>query len=152
MNQLIETPPKNEWGLANPPKKSAAIVHWKESAEYQRTHEFVRKTYGPFGGVVFAAIGVIMLTAIGVWGLSLVVDALELVINALRNMPNAGSIGGAVGSIAGALFAAGWKAALAALVLFPVWYGLKRGYARFLTLLSPPVPIEQPSVIDLDKK
>ena len=153
MNQLIENPaPKNEWGLANP-QKTKQVAHWKDSAEYQRTHEFVRKTYGPFGGVVFAGIGVIMLAAIGVWGLSLLVDGLELIINALRNLPSAGSVGGAIGSVASALFAAGWKAALAAVVLFPVWYGLKRSYQRFLTLLNQQQPESpQASVIDLDKK
>lgn len=154
MNQLIEKPDgKNEWGLVET-KPGHAPTHWKESAEYKRTTEFVQKTYGPFGGVVFAGIGVMLLAAIGIWGIGLLVEGLELVLSALRNLPAAETVGGAVGSIAAAIFAAGWKAALAALVLFPVWYGLKRSYRKFLSLLaaSPLAPSPSADVVDLAKR
>ncbi len=135
MNQIIEKPNKNEWGLATA-GTTQKTINWKESAEYKKTAEFVRSAYGPFGRVVFTGIWVIFLVAIGIWGVSFFVDALELVFNALRNVPNAGGAGAAIGSVAGALFAACWKTAVGAVILFPVWYGFKIAYARFLVLLA----------------
>ncbi len=135
MNQIIEKPNKNEWGLAQA-DKSKPNLNWKESAEYKKTAEFVRTTYGPFGRVVFTGIWVIMLAAIGVWGVSFFAESIELVFNALRNLPNTGGIGAGIGSIAAALFAACWKCAVGAVILFPVWHGLKIAYNRFLHLLS----------------
>ncbi|TAH35903.1 MAG: hypothetical protein EYC62_03840 [Alphaproteobacteria bacterium] len=135
MNQIIEKPNKNEWGLTAA-STTPNTINWKESAEYKKTAQFVRTAYGPFGKVVFTGIWVIFLVALGIWGVSFLVDALELVFNAVRNVPNASGAGAAIGSVAGALFAACWKTAMGAVILFPVWYGFKIAYNRFLILLA----------------
>ena len=140
MNQIIEKPKnKNEWGLVDA-NAARPDMHWKNSAEYKKTAEFMRTAYGPFGRVVFTGLLVIALAAIGIWGISFWAEAVELIFAALRNMPNAGGLGAAIGSVAGALFAAAWKAAVGALILFPVWSGFKTSYRKFLALLAPVAP------------
>lgn len=135
MNQIIEKPNKNEWGLTEH-NKSGQMPNWKESAEYKKTAAFVKSAYGPFGRVVFTGLAVIMLMALGIWGISFWAEALELIINSVRNVPNAGGVGAAIGSIAGALFAGAWKAAMGAIIIFPVWHGFKICYNKFLALLD----------------
>lgn len=139
MANIIEKPVKNEWGLVetSPDKPQ---LNWKESVEYRKTAAFVSRAYGPFGKVMFTGIGVMALVALGIWGVGFFAEALELIINALRNLPNATGVGAGIGSVAGALFAACWKAAIGAIIIFPVWHGFKLAYSRFLSLIA----VDQP--------
>ncbi len=138
MNNIIEKKPeKNEWGLVEAGKSKPA-VNWKESPEYVKTTEFMRSAYGPFGRVVFTGIAVIALAAIGIWGISFLAEAIEILFLSVRDLPSSAGIGHGVSSVAGALFAACWKTAIGAIILFPVWKGLKASYQRFLNLVSHP--------------
>jgi hypothetical protein len=150
MTQTVEKQErKNEWGLVE--AKPKAVVHWKESPEYVRTAAFVQNAYGPFGKIVFTGLGVVALVALGIWGLSFIVAGLEGLILSIRDLTRASSVGGGVSSVAGSLFYAVWSCAVAAVILFPIWHGLRYCYGRFLILTSHPGQNDNP-VIDLTEK